>query len=351
MNYTLLVVRCCFLAICIFASWLLTLAIPDWQRMLPRVIFIGASIGILVILVDIFLKGFSLRGLSAATFGLFVGWLAAFFLSNSPLFEAGDEEILYLARIVLYIVVTYLSTVIALRGKDEFNLVIPYMRFVPHGVDVPLAVVDTSALIDGRILGICASRFMGYALVIPRFVLDELQNIADSSDPIRQAKGRKGLDVLNELRRIDYLDIRIHDSDVDKRQNVDAKLIYLAQSLKAKLLTTDFNLARMAEFHGLEWLNLSALAKAMNPDLVVGEVIEVDLVKAGKERGQAVGFLPDGSMVVINQGKEYLGKRVVAEVQSILPSAGGKMIFADVTKARDIPKTASNRDDSETIHN
>lgn len=330
MNRTLIVVRVVFLAICLFVSWLITLAIPDWRDLTTRAIFIGAMLGVLVILVDIFLKGFSLRGLSAATFGLFIGWVASTFLASSPLFEEGDPETLYLARIVLYVVITYLATVIALRGKDEFNLVIPYVRFVPHGVDVPLAVVDTSALIDGRLLGICSSRFMGYALVIPRFVLDELQNIADSNDPVRQAKGRKGLDVLNELKRLEFLDIRIHDSDVDKRQNVDAKLVYLAQTLKAKLLTTDFNLARMAEFQGVEWLNLTALAKAMNPEVVVGEVVEVELVKAGKERGQAIGFLPDGSMVVINQGKQYMGKRVNAEIKSILPSAGGKMLFAEV---------------------
>ena len=293
-----------------------------------RAVFIGTSIGVLVILIDVFLKGFSLRGLTALTFGLFVGWLFAIFISNSPLFENGDPQILFLVRLALFVILMYLGSVIALRGRDEFNLVIPYVRFEPHGVDVPLVVLDTSILIDGRIIGICKSKFMGYALVIPRFVLDELQRIADSSDIQRQTKGRKGLEVLNQLRKMEHLDLRIHESDVSKRQNVDAKLIFLAQSMNAKIITTDFNLAQMAEFHTIDWLNINALAKALNPDFNIGEIFEVELVKEGKELGQAVGFLNDGSMVVVNDGIDLIGQTVRIEVQSILPSAGGKMVFA-----------------------
>jgi len=291
-------------------------------------IFIGASIGVLVILIDVFLKGFSLRGLTALTFGLFVGWLITIFISNSPLFENGDPQILFLVRLALFVILMYLGSVIALRGRDEFNLVIPYVRFEPHGVDVPLVVLDTSILIDGRIIGICESKFMGYALVIPRFVLDELQRIADSSDIQRQTKGRKGLEVLNQLRKLEHLDLRIHESDVSNRQNVDAKLVFLAQSMKAKIMTTDFNLAQMAEFHTIDWLNINALSKALNPDFNIGEIFDVELVKEGKEPGQAVGFLNDGSMVVVNDGYDLIGQAVRIEVQSILPSAGGKMVFA-----------------------
>jgi uncharacterized protein YacL len=170
---------------------------------------------------------------------------------------------------------------------------------------------------------------MGYGLVIPRFVLDELHLVADSSDPQRQAKGRKGLEVLNQLKRMEHVDMRIHESDVGNRKNIDAKLVFLAQSLKARILTTDYNLAQMAEFHAVEWLNLNALAKAMRQELTVGESLEVELVKIGKEPGQAIGYLNDGSMVVVNDGKKLIGQLVQVEIQSILPSAGGKMIFAN----------------------
>jgi len=126
-------------------------------------------------------------------------------------------------------------------------------------------------------------KFMGYALVIPRFVLEEMQIIADSTDPQRQAKGRKGLETLNKLKNLPSLDLRIHESSVDTRRDVDAKLVFLAQSLKAKLLTTDFNLAQMAQFQGVEWLNINALAKAISPELNVGETIKINLIKPGKK--------------------------------------------------------------------
>ena len=330
MTKTILIIRVFFFMLCVFGSWLVWYSNKDWEQYLWLSLFIGASMGAFVILVDIFLKGFSLRGLTALTFGLFVGWLIAYFISESPLFESGEPQTLFMVRLALFVIMMYLGAVIALRGRDEFNMVIPYIRFVPHGVDVPLVVVDTSALIDGRIYGICATKFMGYALVIPRFVLDELQAIADSPDPQRQTRGRKGLEVLNELNQVVNLDIRIHESDLSSHQNVDAKIIFLAESLKAKIISTDFNLAQMAEFQGVEWLNINALAKALNPELIIGETLEVELVKAGKEAGQALGFLNDGSMVVVNDGKKFLGRKVRIEVQSVLPSAGGKMVFAKI---------------------
>ena len=328
MNKTLLPIRAVFIALCTAAGWLLCYSIQEWDAYRLRATLIGLLIGVLVVLVDMLLKGFSLRGLSALTFGLAVGALVAMFLSSSPLFDNGDPQVIYLFRLALFLICTYLGAVIALRGKDEFNLVIPYVRFVPHDVETPLVVVDTSALIDGRVAKICEAGFINAALVIPRFVLEELQNVADSTDPLRQARGRRGLEVLNDLRRIKNLDLRIHESEVTKRQDVDAKLVFLAQSMRARLLTTDFNLAKMAEFHGVPWLNLNHLAKALHQELLVGDTIEVDLVKLGKEEGQAVGFLEDGSMVVVNTARAHLGRRVTAEITSVLPSAGGKMVFA-----------------------
>lgn len=338
MPTTLRVIRLFFLLLALLGGWIISYAIPEWDEYRWLGVFIGGALGALVILIDILLKGFSLRGLSALTFGLFVGWLCAFLIGSSPLFdvpfEGWDESTfiltqnLYLVRLVLYIVLMYLGAVIALRGRDEFNLVIPYVRFVPHNVDVPLALVDTSALIDGRLAGICKSGFMGYGLIIPRFVIDELQAIADSRDPARQARGRKGLEVLNRLRSMKEIDLRINDSSVENRESVDAKLVYLAQSMKAKLLTTDYNLAKVAEFHNVQWLNLNSLAKALNPQPVVGDSLEVHLAKPGKDPGQAVGYLPDGSMVVVADARDAIGTAVSVEIESIIPSAGGKMVFA-----------------------
>lgn len=333
MKKTLVAIRSVFFVLCGAGGWLVCYAIREWddRRMLGLVI--GLLIGALVILVDIMLKGFSLRGLSAISFGLAIGTLIAYLIGTSPLFMWGDPQTIYLFQLVLFLVSTYLATVIALRGKDEFNLVIPYVRFVPHEVDVPLVVVDTSVLIDGRIARVCEAGFLNAALVIPRFVLNELQAVADSADPQKQARGRRGLDVLNELRQLKHLDIRIQESEVTKRTDVDAKLVFLAQSMRAKLLTTDYNLAKMAQFHGVPWLNLNQLAKALRPELMVGETIEVELVKPGKDEGQAVGYLEDGSMVVVANGRLLIGQRVSAEIVSVLPTGGGKMVFARLVSA------------------
>jgi uncharacterized protein YacL len=328
MDKTLLPIRIVFVALCAAAGWLVCYTITDWDHYRGYALTVGLCIGLLVVLVDVMLKGFSLRGLSAVTVGIALGSLIAYLVGASPLLQEGDPTRIYLVRLALFLICPYLAIVIALRGKDEFNLIIPYVRFVPHEVDIPLVVVDTSVLIDGRISRVCEAGFLTAALVIPRFVLNELSAIADSADPNKQARGRRGLDVLNELRRIKNLDIRITESQVVKREDVDAKLVFLAQAMRAKLLTTDYNLAKMAEFHGVQWLNLNALAKSLRPELMLGERLEVDLVKPGKEEGQAVGFIDDGSMVVVNGARAHIGRRVQAEIISVLPTAGGKMIFA-----------------------
>ena len=328
MNATLLPIRLVFVVICASAGWLVCYASPDWDQFRSRGVLIGLLLGVLVVLTDLLLKGFSLRGLSAVTLGMGLGSLIAYLISASPLFERADDQDKFLVRLALFLVVTYLATVIALRGKDEFNLVIPYVRFVPHEVDVPLVVVDTSVLIDGRIARVCETGFLSVALVIPRFVLKELSLVADSPDSQKQAKGRRGLEILAELRRIKNLDIRIVESEVGKQDELNAKLIFLAQSMSAKILTTDFNLAKMAEFQGVPWLNLNALAKSLRSELMVGEQLDVLLLKPGRDEGQAVGYTEDGSMVVVNGGRALIGRSVVAEIISVLPSGTGKMIFA-----------------------
>ena len=330
MNKTLLVIRICFVGLCVLTSWLLCYSINEWDQYRWIAVSVGLLIGALVILIDVMLKGFSLRGLSAITFGLAAGSLVAWLIARSPLLDQGDPQNIYLVRLALFVICSYLGTVIALRGRDEFNLVIPYVRFVPQDVDVPLIVVDTGALIDGRIARVCETQFLGAALIIPSFVLSELQEIASSSDPLRQARGRRGLDVLNELRKIKHIDIRIHQSEVVRRQDMDAKLVFIARSMRAKLLTTEVNLAKMAQFHGVTWLNLHALEKSLRPALVLGETIELDLVKSGKDEGQAVGYLADGSMVVVNNSRAFIGKRVTVEITGVLPTAGGKMIFSNL---------------------
>ncbi|MBN1402862.1 MAG: twitching motility protein PilT [Opitutales bacterium] len=328
MKHTVNIIRAVFFIVCVLCGYLLAYTIPEWDDYRWVAVGISAGVSLLVILIDVMLKGFSLRGFSAVTFGMFLGWLAAALLSSSPLFDQGDPQILYLTRIALFLILSYAGAVIALRGKDEFNIVIPYVRFAPQQVDSPLAVVDASALIDGRIVGICESRFMGFSLVIPTFIIEELHRIADSRDIQRRERGRRGLETLNKLRAMPYVDIHIHESDVSRKENIEAKLIFVTTALKAKLLTTDYNLAQVAKFHNVEWLNLNTLARCLRTECVVGQRMEVDLVKEGRDPDQGVGYLSDGSMVVVTDGHDYIGRTVLAEVQNILPSAGGRMVFA-----------------------
>lgn len=327
MKGTLLPIRLVFIALCAAAGWLVCLTEPEWDHRWRLAVAIGLLLGTLVVLVDVMLKGFSLRGLSAISFGLLIGSFISYMVGVSPLLGVGDPQVVFLVRLALFLGVTYLATVIALRGKDEFNLVIPYVRFVPHEVDVPLVVVDTSALIDGRIVRICASGFIPGAMVVPAFVVRELQAIADSPDPARRNRGRRGLDALNELRQIKRVDLRIHESDA-KRSELDAKLVFIATSLKAKLLTLDENLVRLAEFNSVVCLHPAHLARALQPSYAVGEVIDIDLIKPGKDERQAVGYLSDGSMVVVNDASSQIGQQVRAEIISVVPSGNGRLLFA-----------------------
>ncbi|MGH8017895.1 MAG: PIN/TRAM domain-containing protein [Opitutaceae bacterium] len=328
MNRTLLPIRIVFLLLCCFGGWLVTYTVEEWDGYRWVGAVIGGLIGTLTVLVDMLLKGFSLRGMSAVTFGLAIGSLIAWLIGSSPLLEYGDEQLMFLVRLALFLVCGYLGAVLALRGADEFQLVIPYVRFVPHEVDVPLVVVDTSALIDGRVVRICESHFLSSALIVPQFVVKELHDIANAREPSRQTRGRKGLGALNELREMKHVDLRVVESEVSKGATQEEKLVFLAQAMKAKLLTTDFNLTQRAQFHGVDCLNMNALSKALHTELQAGERLSVNLVKPGREPGQGVGFLADGSMVVVENAAPMIGKTIEVEVGSILPSAGGKMVFA-----------------------
>jgi uncharacterized protein YacL len=330
MKRTLLIIRLVFFLVCLLCGYLVAYVVPEWDAHRWIALGVAGLLGILVILVDLLLKGFSLRGFSAVTFGLFLGWLASALIADSPLFENGDPQLLFLFRLVLFVVLGYVGTALALRGRDEFNLVIPYVRFEPQHVEAPLVVVDTSALIDGRIVGICESRFMGFTILVPGFIIDELHHIADSRDVQKRERGRRGLDTLNKLRAMPYVNIHIHDSELSRGEEIESKIVFVAKSLGARLLTTDYNLAQVAKFHSVEWLNLNMLARSLRTEVAVGMQIEVELVKEGRDAGQAVGYLTDGSMVVVTDGVGAIGRQVLARVQNVLPSAGGRMIFASL---------------------
>ena len=191
-----------------------------------------------------------------------------------------------------------------------------------------MGVLDTSVIIDGRISDICETGFMDGDLIIPQFVLQELQLIADSSESTKRTRGRRGLDILNKIKKQAFVKIIISDSDYPSIKEVDQKLIQLAKELGCSIITNDFNLNKVAEVQSIQVLNINQLANALKPIVLPGETMKVQVIKEGKEPGQGVAYLDDGTMVVIDNGKKFMGKTMDATVTSVLQTTAGRMIFA-----------------------
>jgi len=215
-----------------------------------------------------------------------------------------------------------------MRGKDEFNLIIPYVKFVRQDKHDEIVILDTSVIIDGRIADIFQTHFIEGRIVIPRFVLKELQQIADSQDALKRNRGRRGLDVLNKIQKNTALDVKIQEEDFPEVKEVDAKLVKLAKLLGAKIFTNDFNLNKVAEFQGVSVLNINELANSLRPVVLPGETMEVRITKEGKEYNQGVAYLDDGTMVVVDNSKHIIGQVTKVVVTSVLQTSAGRMIFA-----------------------
>ena len=193
-----------------------------------------------------------------------------------------------------------------------------------------LLLLDTSAIIDGRIADLIEANFLEGIIVVPRFVLKELQQVADSTDPIKRARGRRGLEMLNRIQRNQRNEVKIHEGDFPEEREVDAKLSRLARNLGAKLFTNDHNLSKIAELQSVNCVNLHDLAKSLRSILLPGELLSMRIVREGKDKGQGIGYLPDGTMVVVNNGQSHVGQQVLVQVQSSLQTGAGVIVFADV---------------------
>jgi uncharacterized protein YacL len=293
---------------------------------------IGFGFGWLLIAVDEMLKGFSLRAFSATTFGLLLGTVVAALIDRSGLFENVEEKpTRWLIRLGLFLSFSYIGIVLAMRSnKEDFSLIIPYVRFSPRNKPDNLLLLDTSVIIDGRIADLIEANFLEGMIVVPRFVLKELQQIGDSSDAIKRARGRRGLEMLNRIQRNPRNEVKIHDGDFPEETEVDAKLVRLARNLGAKLFTNDFNLGKIAELQKVSYVNMHELAKSMKSILLPGEMLTLRVVREGKDKGQGIGYMPDGTMVVVNNGHSYIGQQVEVQVQSLLQTGAGVIVFAEL---------------------
>ena len=302
-------------------------------------IALGIVFGLGLVLVDRLLKGFSLRAFSSATFGLLLGLLFANLLMASDILRFQPETTQWTVRLVLYCAFSYLGMMLAMRSnRDEFSLIIPYVRFARETTQREPLVVDSNVIIDGRIADLCATGFLSRSLIVPRFVLSELQTLADARDPIKRERGRRGLEILNQLQRSREMELTIHDSVDDADLETDARLVRVAKLLQARLLTNDVALCQVARLQQVPALNLGDLARALRPVVVAGDELDLALIKEGRDAHQAVGYLPDGTMIVVNQARPQIGKTVAVVVSSALQTAAGRLIFAEL-KSNAAPQT------------
>jgi uncharacterized protein YacL len=294
--------------------------------------FVGALISVVIIFSEIGMRRVSVRGLSSSVFGLILGLIMAKLVTDAVSLARLPESNLALIRVTLTLIFCYLGMVIGLRGKDEFNIIIPYVRLRRQDQLDEMTILDTSIIIDGRIVDICKTKFVEGRIIIPRFVLKELQQIADSTDPIKRQRGRRGLEILNTVKKEAGVDIDIQEEDFPEVHEVDAKLVKLAKLLGGKILTVDFNLNRVAVLQGVKVLNINELANALKPVVFPGENMHVKLLKEGKEHNQALAYLDDGTMVVVEDGRRLIGQEVEVVVTSVLQTQAGRMIFTKLPR-------------------
>jgi uncharacterized protein YacL len=342
---SLLVLRIAFLVVAggLSIFILYSGAIPEKQfAWMSFVVFFGMLlIGGFAIGLDMAFPRKQLGTITAVYFGLIVGLILAYVahLALTPLLaslpQAGQEgyetaqKVRGAVQLVLAVVLCYLCVSFLLQTKNDFRFIIPYVEFSKQIKGRRPFVLDTSVVIDGRIADVVETYVFDSQLVMPRFAITELQAIADSSDRTRRSRGRRGLDILNRLRNNADVDLDIFDRDLPEfaGQPVDVKLVMLAKHLEGKLITNDYNLNKVARLHGVGVINLNDLANALKPVFLPGEHVEVRLVKPGEEPGQGVGYLDDGTMVVVESGREHVHEKVSISVTSVLQTSAGRMVF------------------------
>jgi len=261
--------------------------------------------------------------------GLVIGWIIALVISI-PLLRlplVGD----YLP-IVLGLLLGYLGLIVGTRKREDFSQAFSRSNLERFNSKTRLEaipkILDTSVIIDGRIADITRSGFLEGDLIVPGFVLEELQHIADSSDVLKRNRGRRGLDILNKIQKEPYSTVRILEKDYSEINEVDSKLVKLAKDISGKVVTNDYNLNKVCELHGVFVLNINELANSVKPVVLPGEELQVQVIKDGKEQGQGVAYLDDGTMIVVDGGRRFIGEMVCVLVTSVLQTAAGRMIFA-----------------------
>ena len=308
----------------------------------PYLIIGAVVLAALVIAFDSLVPRKSLKALSGVFFGLVVGLLITYgvslvldllvsaFRPDLAAIDGQDQPAIAITKVLMGIIWCYLCVSFILQTKDDIRFVIPYVEFAKQIKGQRPLILDTSVIIDGRIADISQTGIIDQPIIVPRFVLQELQAVADSSDRLKRNRGRRGLDVLNKIQSNTQVEVKILDAQLrgpEAQEPVDLKLLTLAQQLNGRVATNDFNLNKMAKLRGVQIINLNALTHALKSVVLVGETMMVKIMKAGEEPGQGIGYLDDGTMIVVDQAKPKIGEAIEISVTSVLQTSAGRMIF------------------------
>jgi len=292
---------------------------------------VGLCFGLIIILLEICLLRIQGINVIIGAIGLILGLIIANLLALS--IPEIQKFFSFNSHLYLALIFGYLGMAIAIRKKEDILKTFTFIKTQPvettkEKITHNDKLLDTSVIIDGRIADICEAGFIEGTLVIPRFVLKELQKIADSSDALKRNRGRRGLDVLNKIQKKINIPVRIDETDFADIREVDSKLVRLGKLSGGKIFTNDFNLNKISELEGVPVLNINELAEALKPVVLPGEEMSVHIIKEGKEFTQGVGYLDDGTMVVVDNGQDFIGQKVKVTVSSVLQTTAGRMIFA-----------------------
>ncbi len=356
MNISLTFLRTLFVILSVFFMTTFMLSSPTGAAHFNALVgvIIGLLFGFLLIGFDILFKRFNLRSFNIAVVGIFFGYLMG--LALVLVFDAVldisrisiilQPETLEIIKIALFLFGTYLGTIMTLRSSDELYVSIPFVKFAPTAQKKKDLIIDSSVLADARIIDLAATGLLDHQIVIPRFIIKELYAFSEIGDEISKSKARRSLDVIKKLEAIVELDMRFNDTDFPEVKDAHGKLLRLARLLDGNILTADISRVQTASVEGIRIINIHSLSNALKPLMQAGEYIKIKIQRYGKEPRQGVGYLDDGTMVVVNGGGNYIGETIDAKVLSVKHTTSGRMIFCNASD----DESLSNEYDDETHH-
>ncbi len=346
MNISLAFLRVFFMILSIFFMTLFMITVPEGSKLVNTSlgVLMGIGFGFLLFGFDTLFRRFNLRSFNVAVIGLFFGYLMGqalvlifdAILEISAISIVTSPQFIEITKIALFLFGIYLGTLMTMRSSDELYVSIPFVKFSPTAHKKKDVLIDMSVLADARILDLASTGILDSQIIIPRFVIKELYAQVEIGDEISKAKARRALEVLKKLEAVHGLDLRFNDTDFPDVRELTGKMIRLGRLLDAKIMTADITRVQIATVEGVRIINIHTLSNALKPLMQTGEVIKIKIQRYGKEPRQGIGYLEDGTMVVVNGGGDFIGDTIEAQVLSVKHTTSGRMIFCNASDAHDM---------------